>query len=333
MALNVSAWSIRQPLPSIVIMAAIVAIGFLSFQSMPITRMPNIDVPVISVIVTQFGASPAELETQVTKKIEDAVAGRRGRAPHHFPDHGRDREHHDRIPAGDRHRSRPQRRQGRGHAHPARSAAHHRRADGPARRHRRAADPHLCGDRARKDPGAALVVRARTWSCASCRECAAWPVSSASAASSARSASASIRFALQGVGVTALDVSRQLRGSNVDLAGGRAEIGGRDQAIRTLAGAKTIAELARDEDRACRAAARCGWTISASSPTPSPSRAPSPASMARPVVGFSILRAKGASDVVVAKLVERRIEQIKKDNPEVELKLIDSSVHLHARKL
>ena len=49
---------------------------------------------------------------------------------------------------------------------------------------------------------------------------------------------------LQGVGLTALDVSRQLRSNNVDLAGGRAEIGGRDQAIRTLAGARTLADLA-----------------------------------------------------------------------------------------
>src|SRR5204863_4742302 len=50
--------------------------------------------------------------------------------------------------------------------------------------------------------------------------------------------------ALQGVGITALDVSRQLRGSNADLAGGRSEIGGYDQAIRTLAGARTIGNLA-----------------------------------------------------------------------------------------
>src|SRR5262249_983095 len=50
---------------------------------------------------------------------------------------------------------------------------------------------------------------------------------------------------LQGVGLTPLDVSRQLRGSNVDLAGGRAEIGARNQAIRTLAGAQTLADLAR----------------------------------------------------------------------------------------
>ena len=48
---------------------------------------------------------------------------------------------------------------------------------------------------------------------------------------------------LQAVGLTAADVSRRLRGTNVDVAGGRAEIGGRDQAIRTLAGAKTLNRL------------------------------------------------------------------------------------------
>ena len=48
---------------------------------------------------------------------------------------------------------------------------------------------------------------------------------------------------LLAVGLTAADVSRRLRATNVDVAGGRAEIGGRDQAIRTLAGAKTLDEL------------------------------------------------------------------------------------------
>src|SRR6516162_11071914 len=75
MAVNVSAWAIRNPLPPIVIMAALIGIGYLAFKQIPITRMPNIDIPVVSVIVTQFGASPGELETQVGKKIEDAVAG------------------------------------------------------------------------------------------------------------------------------------------------------------------------------------------------------------------------------------------------------------------
>ena len=49
---------------------------------------------------------------------------------------------------------------------------------------------------------------------------------------------------LRSVGLTASDVSRRLRATNVDLAGGRAEIGGNDQAIRTLAGAKTLDLLA-----------------------------------------------------------------------------------------
>src|SRR5947199_2270026 len=75
MALNISAWSIRQPIPSLVIAAAIVALGFQSFSKLPITRMPNVDIPIISVTVTQFGAAPAELESQVSKSIEDAVSG------------------------------------------------------------------------------------------------------------------------------------------------------------------------------------------------------------------------------------------------------------------
>ena len=49
---------------------------------------------------------------------------------------------------------------------------------------------------------------------------------------------------LQAAGLTSVDVSHRLRGTNVDLAGGRAEIGGRDQAIRTLASARTLNELA-----------------------------------------------------------------------------------------
>ena len=78
MAVNISAWSIRQPLPPLVIALAVVALGYLSFNKLPITRMPKADVPVVSVIVSQFGAAPAELEAQVTKTIEDAVAGVEG---------------------------------------------------------------------------------------------------------------------------------------------------------------------------------------------------------------------------------------------------------------
>jgi hydrophobic/amphiphilic exporter-1 (mainly G- bacteria), HAE1 family len=75
MALNVSAWSIRRPIVSVVIFFVLSILGLVSFQNLPITRFPNIDVPIVSVTVTQSGAAPVELETQVTKKIEDAAAG------------------------------------------------------------------------------------------------------------------------------------------------------------------------------------------------------------------------------------------------------------------
>src|SRR6478735_2225371 len=82
MAINISAWSIRHPLPPLVMAAAIVALGFISFNKLPVTRMPNVDVPVVSVTVTQFGAAPAELESRVTKAVEDAVSGVAG--AHHI---------------------------------------------------------------------------------------------------------------------------------------------------------------------------------------------------------------------------------------------------------
>ncbi|MGZ3362516.1 MAG: efflux RND transporter permease subunit, partial [Xanthobacteraceae bacterium] len=71
MAFNMSAWSIRHPLPPIVMAAAIVVLGCISFSKLPVTRMPNVDVPVISVTVAQVGAPPAELESRVTKIVED----------------------------------------------------------------------------------------------------------------------------------------------------------------------------------------------------------------------------------------------------------------------
>ncbi len=75
---DVSAWSIRNPVPSLVLFMVVMALGWYSFINMPVARFPNIDVPVIQALVTQSGAAPSELETQVTKRVEDAVAGING---------------------------------------------------------------------------------------------------------------------------------------------------------------------------------------------------------------------------------------------------------------
>ena len=78
MRLNISAWAIRKPIPSLVLFLVLVVLGLVSFRALPITRFPNIDIPIVSVQVLQSGAAPSELQTQVTKVVEDAVAGVKG---------------------------------------------------------------------------------------------------------------------------------------------------------------------------------------------------------------------------------------------------------------
>jgi multidrug efflux pump subunit AcrB len=73
--MNFSAWSIRNPVAPLLAFFLLMILGWQSFNNLPITRFPNIDVPLVAVSVSQSGAAPAEMETQVTKEIEDAVAG------------------------------------------------------------------------------------------------------------------------------------------------------------------------------------------------------------------------------------------------------------------
>ena len=72
---NISEWSIRRPVPTIVLFLVLTITGLVAFSNLGIDANPNIDVPTVLVQVNQTGAGPEEMETQITKKIEDAVAG------------------------------------------------------------------------------------------------------------------------------------------------------------------------------------------------------------------------------------------------------------------
>jgi hydrophobe/amphiphile efflux-1 (HAE1) family protein len=72
---RISEWSIHHPVPVIVLFLLLTIAGLWSFFNLGIDESPNIDVPVVVVTVVQPGAAPSELETQITRKIEDAVAG------------------------------------------------------------------------------------------------------------------------------------------------------------------------------------------------------------------------------------------------------------------
>ncbi len=74
MSFNLSAWSIRKPIPTLVLFLVLTVGGMLAFSGLGIDLDPNIDTPAVVVTVTQPGADPAELESQVTKRIEDSVA-------------------------------------------------------------------------------------------------------------------------------------------------------------------------------------------------------------------------------------------------------------------
>ncbi len=74
MSFSLSSWSIKNPIPIIVFFALLGILGLTSFGSLEIDTYPNIDIPSIKVTIIQQGASPTELESQVTRKVEDAVA-------------------------------------------------------------------------------------------------------------------------------------------------------------------------------------------------------------------------------------------------------------------
>jgi HAE1 family hydrophobic/amphiphilic exporter-1 len=74
MRANISAWAIRRPIPPIVLFILLTFIGVVSFLTLEVADSPNVDIPLVSVTVTQSGAAPSELETQVTRVVEDSIA-------------------------------------------------------------------------------------------------------------------------------------------------------------------------------------------------------------------------------------------------------------------
>src|SRR5258707_6811513 len=75
MALNIATWAIRRPIPPLVFVVVLIVLGVVSLKTLPITQMPNIDIPIVTITIIQTGAAPSELETQVTKNVENAAAG------------------------------------------------------------------------------------------------------------------------------------------------------------------------------------------------------------------------------------------------------------------
>jgi multidrug efflux pump subunit AcrB len=324
MALNISAWSIRNPLPSVVFSIILLALGWISFTKLAVTRLPSADIPVISVAVGQFGAAPSELESQITKTIEDGVSGVEG--VRHISSSITDGLSVTTIEfALETNTDRA--------LNDVKDAVTRVRSNLP----QNVTEPLI----SRVDVIGLPIVTYAAISPGKTPEQLSYFVDDVvkRALQGVRGVSQVERIGgvereilvsldpdrLQAAGLTAVNVSQSLRGTNVDLAGGRAEIGKNDQAIRTLAGAKTLNDLAGTMIPLFTGGEVRLDDLGTVTDTIADRR-----TFARfdgePVVALGIKRAKGASDVVVAGLVQKRIDALKEAYPDVDLKLIDTSV-------
>lgn len=75
---NISAWSIRNPVVPIVLFVALSIAGIMSFMNMDVQNDPDIEFPVVVVSISQPGAAPSEITTQITQKVESAIRSVQG---------------------------------------------------------------------------------------------------------------------------------------------------------------------------------------------------------------------------------------------------------------
>src|SRR5579883_650197 len=324
MAINISAWSIRNPLPPVVFSIILLVLGWISFTKLAVTRLPSADIPVISVAVGQFGAAPVELESQVTKIIEDGVSGVEG--VRHISSSITDGLSLTTIQfALETNTDRA--------LNDVKDAVTRVRSNLP----QNVTEPLI----QRVDVIGLPIVTYAAISPGKTPEQLSYFVDDVvkRALQGVRGVAEVERIGgvdreiqvsldpdrLQAAGLTAVNVSQSLRGTNVDLAGGRAEIGTNDQAIRTLAGAKSLNDLRGTMIPLFGGGAMRLGDLGTVTDTIADRR-----TFARfngePVVALGIKRAKGASDVVVAAAVQKRIDELKAEHTDVDFKLIDTSV-------
>ncbi|MCA3525586.1 MAG: efflux RND transporter permease subunit [Rhodobacter sp.] len=322
--MNFSAWSIRNPIAPILAFVMLLVLGWQAFNAMPITRFPNIDVPLVAVSVAQSGAAPAEMEAQVTKRIEDAVAGITGV-----------KNIISTVTDG------------------VSQTAVEFRMEVPT--DKAVQDVKDAIDQIRGDlPGdveAPIVTRIDVEGQAimtfgvsapdmSLEELSWFVDDRIIRALQGRpgigrvdrygGAEREIRIELDPVkldsfGITAAAVNAQLRATNVDLGAGRARIGSSEQAIRTLGDAETAESLAQTtialpSGRFVRLG-DLGEIVDTYRELRSFSRL-----NGDQVVTFAVFRAKGASEVSVAETVNEVMGKIRAENPEVAISLVDDTV-------
>jgi multidrug efflux pump subunit AcrB len=71
--MNFATWSIRNPIPSILLFVLLALAGLQGFHRLSIQNLPDLDLPTVNITLTQPGAAPAQLEAEVARKVEDSL--------------------------------------------------------------------------------------------------------------------------------------------------------------------------------------------------------------------------------------------------------------------
>lgn len=315
MAINVSAWSIRNPLPAVMLFIMLTLAGIGSFMAMKIQQFPDIELPTVTVTAQLQGAAPAQMETEVARRIENSVATVQGLKNLY----SKSQDGTVTITAEFRLEKPIQEA-----VDDVRDAVSRVRADLPADLR----DPII----QRVNLAGAPIL---TYTLASTRmdeEQLSWfiddtvtrrmlEVRGVGAVARVGGVTREVRVELDpakllALGATAADISRQLRQVQQEASGGRTDLGGAEQSVRTIGTVQSAAEIAA-LDIVLTDGRRVRLDQVASVTDTVAERRSVALLDGKPVIGFEITRALGAGEVDVADGVARALELLRTDHPDL----------------
>jgi HAE1 family hydrophobic/amphiphilic exporter-1 len=320
---QISAWAIRNPVPTIVLFLLLSLSGVLSFSKLRINDMPDIDIPAVTVSVSRIGAAPTEMETQVTRLVEDSVAGL-GNVEHirSTVNEGASTTSIEFALGTDIDRA----------TDDVRNAVDSIRPNLPAD----VLEPTVQRVDATGQPILTFIVDAPqmlpddlSWFIDNDVAKAVLSVGGVSKIERAGGVNQEIRVRLDpdrlmALGITASEVSDQLKLQNVNQPGGRTTLGHGEQAIRALGSAANVETLAQT-----RLILKDGRTVLLSELGVIERSWAEPRQRARlderEVIGFSVYRSVGTGEVAVTEAARTKMAAFAAEHPEVEIREVTSS--------
>ncbi|MFL6776678.1 MAG: efflux RND transporter permease subunit, partial [Sphingomicrobium sp.] len=321
---NISSWCIRNPVGPIVLFVGLMLAGIIAFARMQVNNAPDIDFPAAIVSVSQPGAAPGEMETQVTQRIESAVRGITGVE-----------EISSTVVEGNSttfvqfQLGTPTDRA----VNDVRNVVSQIRSNLPDG----ILEPQVQRVDAEDEPfsyiGAQttdMTLEQLSWYIDNTVAKRLLGLEGVAAVSRVGGVNRNIRVilnpaALQSQGITAAQVNLQLRQSNMNGAGGRAEVAGSEQSVRVLGNAQDAYELSQTQ--ISLPGGRFVKLADLGEVKDSNSEQRSIAKMnGRQVVTFMIQRAKGSSEVTAYDNSWKELKKLEKENPKVHFSEVFNTV-------